>query len=906
MVQHKKVLEKIIGRLQQRQEMTNAQVYVQDLVAIQVNDKNPTDYPWGEFDPNAVTPPQEHKETESEREVVQRMMLHLVDLAKFAATVHRQENFITPAPDSAHPQTPIMDPKKLNHMTRLTLNEFSLYPNKNRGPLTIKGFKLLLKALERMAADLPENLQLVISSIPVKTFIEEQDEKQEIQRIAVLRNMSITIDCGKRPHVRPFAKSFPPPNDPTYTGIQNCYAINTSKLTEKLKLTWESLQKKLIVDCKSATVDDVKAIVDIFAPLNFECYAKDQLVKRLETIKTLIQNNELDSMPEEQRQNLASQIEDTILNIRGAIGYYRTNIPLSAPILGGKGDEEHDFIFGGDSISETAGKRRFHMAVDLCYDTHLKVAERMIGAKINLARQKTAPPLPLQSAHVISSNFLKTRPREFLSRTVTYADSKIPDVQTDRIRYKSRKQYHISQPKFGSHTVIDIYPSRKLSYFNGELATSVKEHNKFMLKLEALRLYQLNQPTEFFQLEHLIQEHMLVPVIQHLDKWSHLKLAPLANFSQRLQAFINTAPLGADYPIDLLRELQAELKNHPSITMVPIQRAIDQMEIERENSQKLRQQFPYLDLTLSTTKPIEMKDHKETAIIPYRSVNAESQIMLFMHAAKNNDLALMKKLVAQGQINLDYQDASGRTALHYATYFEKTEIVKFLLSMGANPKILDGNGENVLHISARGAFGLSTEILKLRSDMDVNATNREGDTPALIAVKLGKEYGMGARVASYLSSIMEYKLDLNKVDASKQTVLDYASLHEDWDLIVKMMLSVTNCKFPYVAVDEILKSFLSQLKKVPSEKLSDIFQDTLTERNALGKLLLQDKEATRKLSMEFLNYIATATLVDTDKLNLLGKIKQEEKALAKMLSANPAFSSELAACEAAILKPPSL
>lgn len=977
-----------------------------------------------------MTPPQDIirrnlAETETEREVIHRMMLHLVELAKFAESVHKQENFITPVTDPSPPeikQSLIMDPKKLNHITRLTLNEFSLYTNKNRGPLTIKGFKMLLKAIERMAADLPENLQFVISSIPVKTFIEEEDEKQAIQQIAVLRNMAITVDCGKTPRVRPFAKSFPPPNDPKYPGIEKCYAINTGKLIKKLQSAWETLEKKITEDCKNATVDDVKKIIDIFEPIHFEGYAKEYLLKKLDIIKNLILKNELVSMLPEQRVELAGKVDDTIFNIRKAIGL-RSYIPLSAPILGRKGGEEHDpdFIFGGDSISETAGKARFHMAVDLCYDAPLNVAKRMLKKKIDLTRQKVEPTLPSQAAYVISANFLRDRPNfnDFVSQTATYADARTPDIQTGRIRYKSRKQHHIREPKFGSHTVIDIYPSRKLSYLNGELATSLKEHNKFMLKLEAMRLYQLNQPSEFFQLEHLIKEHILGPVIHYLNKMNDYKnLAFLSTFISRLETFINTAPRGSDYPIDLLHELQDELKINPSISMEPIQHAIDLMEVERRKSEKLCQEYQYLNLiTLQTTQQRETKSDTETAIIPYRSVNEESEHMLFMYAAKKNDLELMKKLVAHGHINLNYQDTLGRTALHYATYWERMEIVKFLLGIGADPTVRDDKGETVLHISAReSTFDLSTEILKLRPDIDINVVNLAGDTPAFIAVKLGKDYGMGARVASYLNRIMEFKLDLNKVDASGQTILDCASLQEDWDLIVKIMMSISNCKFPFVAAEELLKSFISQIKSETSSKIADILHDTLTEKNALGKLFLQGKTAAqffqqqffplllteekesksylkiydtlfakrmlseielklqnkngntllhlaasnempsvlqaaiaasadftlknkenqtpfdilisknswnividllialksfdgmidpKQLSVEFFKYITTVKLPDAEKLSLLGKIRHEENALAKILSSNPSFSSELAAFESSISKQPS-
>lgn len=44
MVQHKKILKKLMDRLQRRQDKMNSQIYVQDLVATQVNDKDASDH----------------------------------------------------------------------------------------------------------------------------------------------------------------------------------------------------------------------------------------------------------------------------------------------------------------------------------------------------------------------------------------------------------------------------------------------------------------------------------------------------------------------------------------------------------------------------------------------------------------------------------------------------------------------------------------------------------------------------------------------------------------------------------------------------------------------------------------------------------------------------------------------
>ena len=49
-------------------------------------------------------------------------------------------------------------------VTRLVLNEFSLYPKE---PLTVKEYKRFISGLNKMAAKLPPNIHLVIATFPV-------------------------------------------------------------------------------------------------------------------------------------------------------------------------------------------------------------------------------------------------------------------------------------------------------------------------------------------------------------------------------------------------------------------------------------------------------------------------------------------------------------------------------------------------------------------------------------------------------------------------------------------------------------------------------------------------------------------------------------------------------------------
>lgn len=91
-------------------------------------------------------------------------------------------------------------------VTRLVLNEFSLYP---KYPLTISEYKRLISGLDEMAAELPPNIHLVIATFPVIWT----DNKHH--------NVGLHIQSprkkGGKPILHHFDKRTPHPNDPTYT-----------------------------------------------------------------------------------------------------------------------------------------------------------------------------------------------------------------------------------------------------------------------------------------------------------------------------------------------------------------------------------------------------------------------------------------------------------------------------------------------------------------------------------------------------------------------------------------------------------------------------------------------------------------------------------------------------------------
>src|SRR5699024_7641553 len=82
------------------------------------------------------------------------------------------------------------------------------------------------------------------------------------------------------------------------------------------------------------------------------------------------------------------------------------------------------------------------------------------------------------------------------------------------------------------------------------------------------------------------------------------------------------------------------------------------------------------------------------------------------NAARSNDSAAVRAAVARG-IPVDTKDASGRTALWWASWNGNYQLVNFLLSHGANPRISSKHlGSSLNAAAARGHIRVIQRLLK--------------------------------------------------------------------------------------------------------------------------------------------------------------------------------------------------
>ena len=95
-------------------------------------------------------------------------------------------------------------------------------------------------------------------------------------------------------------------------------------------------------------------------------------------------------------------------------------------------------------------------------------------------------------------------------------------------------------------------------------------------------------------------------------------------------------------------------------------------------------------------------------------------------AAFVGDVSTLKKLLAGNTSGLDKEDVSGQTPLFFACEQGHTDSVKYLISKGADPKHVEGEGRTTLHFAALGSHSTLCEYMMQACMVDGNAVDVGG------------------------------------------------------------------------------------------------------------------------------------------------------------------------------------
>jgi ankyrin repeat protein len=155
----------------------------------------------------------------------------------------------------------------------------------------------------------------------------------------------------------------------------------------------------------------------------------------------------------------------------------------------------------------------------------------------------------------------------------------------------------------------------------------------------------------------------------------------------------------------------------------------------------------------------------------------------FLQAVRERDGAKVTEMLsAPGSTVVNFRDDSGNGAVHITVSRRDAEWLAFMLSRGADPNIGNRAGDTPLILAARVGFLEGVDLL-LRRRAQVDRTNRLGETALIAAVQ--------QRQMPVIRRLLEAGASPDKTDnATGRSARDYAKLDTRGAEMIRLMDTV--------------------------------------------------------------------------------------------------------------------
>lgn len=145
-----------------------------------------------------------------------------------------------------------------------------------------------------------------------------------------------------------------------------------------------------------------------------------------------------------------------------------------------------------------------------------------------------------------------------------------------------------------------------------------------------------------------------------------------------------------------------------------------------QHSPKLNRSMSNTDTLVGFSKNTIPENDSSDNPPPYLNTAARNEAL--REAAKTGDVATLSSLIAQG-VNINQRDASGATALHYATSCGHDEAVAVLLAcVNVNVNAANEEGYSPLHLACRRGYHQIVGILLTSEKINVDLQNNMQET----------------------------------------------------------------------------------------------------------------------------------------------------------------------------------
>ncbi|XP_067653127.1 ankyrin repeat domain-containing protein 29-like [Haliotis asinina] len=119
-------------------------------------------------------------------------------------------------------------------------------------------------------------------------------------------------------------------------------------------------------------------------------------------------------------------------------------------------------------------------------------------------------------------------------------------------------------------------------------------------------------------------------------------------------------------------------------------------------------------------------------------VNSDGNNVLHF-ACIDGDLETVKLIQSVNVVDVNSRGKYSRTAVIEAARHRHWDVVEFLVDRGADVSLVDGDGENLLHLACRRGHLKTVKLILSMNVVDINARNNDGQTAADIARDWGHQ-----------------------------------------------------------------------------------------------------------------------------------------------------------------------